>query len=572
MHLFRGPLCGLSRPPASRLLVSFSLLAVAAGAGAQGTPIQVTLGSPNRATIMEGDHGAGIPLSRDSTPAGLHHMVVALAVGGTATLGQDYKLVATDAAGRPYLLAEPRVLMVPSQEQYTLGVYACRDSLAEGDETVTIDVEHVEPVGSRSPVTWSGGPVTVTIAAEAAAVDDDYGFCESGGDGGDGDGGGGNDDPGPVGSGDDDGPAGGGDDDGPVGGGDDDDGGDGNDNDDGNDGDNDDGDGNGGGDGDGGGGNDGGDDDGDTYVAPYWKGTGGFTVRPVDGRSARVRLECGGSVFSSEEYAGEDGLIARAVTRSMCLDEDGRPLHGELTFQGIDDDGWYWVNGDWNVALSPLVRESSLNSRLSPPVPAGVTASPSGDRLFTLSINRRNFGTLMTHDGTGFMAIVPHLVDMEGGGEHVAPYWMGHGGVVGRPLDGNAATFRLSCEDGREQVHTLEAGEDGLVVSLLPGCFDDAGDPIGGELLADGLEDGAWYWINSGRVFRGESTEPARRRCTPGACSTAAPFVRRNPDPDRLTVPVVPLGVGADAGPMGTFLSHGSLIGIVPRIEAPDSR
>ena len=313
------------------------------------------------------------------------------------------------------------------------------------------------------------------------------------------------------------------------------------------------------------------DDDGDeceSRVAPYWRGTGGFAVRPTDGRSAVVRLQCGGYAFLGREHAGDDGLIVRTVGGSRCLSRDGRPIQGELTFEGIDADGWYWINGDWNVALSPLVCKSSLRSGWRPPVPDGVAASPSGDQLFLLLVTGRYFGTLMVHDRTGFIGLVPHLVDMEGNGEHVAPYWMGHGGVVGRPLDGRAATFRLSCEDGRRKSYTLEAGEDGVIVSLLSGCFDGDGEPIGGELRADGLEDGAWYWINSGRLFTGEKVDPMRQRCRPGACSTAAPFVRGDSVPDTLlSVPVVPGGVEAEQEPRGTFFSQGSLIGIVPRIE-----
>ena len=274
--------------------------------------------------------------------------------------------------------------------------------------------------------------------------------------------------------------------------------------------------------------------------------------------------------MSTREFAGEDGLIVRAVSSSMCVDDDEQPIPGEMTFEGIDADGWYWVHGDWNVAVSPLVCESSLNSELRPAIPGGVTASPGGDRLFLRSVQGKHYGTLMTHDGNGFIGIIPHLVDMEGNGKHVAPYWSGHGGVVGRPLDGLSATFRMSCEDGQQQDQTLAAGEDGVIVSLLPGCFDDNGDPIVGELIAEGLEDGAWYWINSGRLSSTERTDPERTRCRQGACSTAAPFVRMASDADALTVPVVPGGVEADHGPWGTLMTYRSLIGIVPRVEPPE--
>ena len=287
-------------------------------------------------------------------------------------------------------------------------------------------------------------------------------------------------------------------------------------------------------------------------VTPYWHGTGGFAVRPTDGESAMVRIECAGRSYTSREHAGEDGLIVRTVSQPMCTAEDGRPIEGEMTFEGIDGDGWYWVNGDRNVAVAPLVCEESLNPELRPPVPGGVTARPAGDRRFVLSVRGTWHGTLMVHDESGFMGIVPHLVDLEGDGEHVAPYWKGGGGIVGRPLDGGRATVRLACGDADAETHVLDAGEDGLIAALLPGCFDEDGAAVSGRLEADGLEDGAWYWLNVDNA------------------ASAAPLVRRGTDAD-LTVPLQPAGVDAQEGPLGTLLSRGRLMGIVPRLERADN-
>ena len=300
-------------------------------------------------------------------------------------------------------------------------------------------------------------------------------------------------------------------------------------------------------------------------ITPYWHGTGGFAVRPTDGRSATVRVSCGSNRWSSQEFAGEDGLIVRAVQQSMCLDEDEQPVWGELAVEGVDDDGWYWINGDRNVAVAPLVCESSLNSGLRPPVPAGVTASPGADRRFSLSVMGRLYGTLMVHDFNGLVGIIPHLKDMEGNGEHVAPYWRGHGGVVGRPLDGESATVRLSCGDGAPETHTLLPGDDGIIVSLLPGCFDIAGDPIDGRLEADGLEDGAWYWLNQGRLATGTSPKSGGT-----GIATAVPLVRRESAPGTLAEPVVPNGVEARPGPLGTLFTRGRLMGVVPRVQAAE--
>ena len=297
------------------------------------------------------------------------------------------------------------------------------------------------------------------------------------------------------------------------------------------------------------------------HIAPYWRGGGGFAVRPADGRSAVMRLRCGQSDYESREYAGQDGLIVRLVKLEACAGREG-----ELTFEGIDDDGWYWINGDYNAALAPLVRESSLRPELRPPIPDGVTASPSGDRRFMLSVTGRLHGTLVEHEANGFIGIIPHIVDLEGAGRHAAPFWRGHGGVAGRPIDGVSATFRLTCADGRSYAYELEPRPDGFIAHLLDGCFDAAGEPIDGQLEADGLEDGAWYWLNHGRLFTGKVI-PAKRPCRPGSCSAAAPLVRRDADSDSLTRPVVPGGVTADQGPLGTLFTQGKRFGIVTSWE-----
>ena len=283
------------------------------------------------------------------------------------------------------------------------------------------------------------------------------------------------------------------------------------------------------------------------WLAPYWQGAGGFVVRPTDGRSALVRLQCAGRRYTSREYAGDDGLIVRNV--QGCFGVDGLPLVGDLTLEGIEDGGWYWINGNRNVAVAPLVVKASLDGELRPPVPEGLTASPSGDSRFIREATGRLYGTFVVHEVTGLMGIVPHLVDMQGGGAHAAPYWKGEGGIVGRPLNGESAEVRLSCGDGEPETYTLEAGADGTIVALLPaGCFGGDGGAVAGDLEADGLEDGAWYWIN-------------------GPVPFAAPLVGRDRGDDALTVPLVPEGVTADEGPRATLFERGYLAGIVPRVR-----
>jgi hypothetical protein len=289
-----------------------------------------------------------------------------------------------------------------------------------------------------------------------------------------------------------------------------------------------------------------------SLIAPYWHGAGGFVARPSDGRSANVRVRCGGASYENREYAGDDGLIVRLIPDGRCMSQDGRPLLGEVTFEGVEPGGWYWVNGDRNVALAPLACEESLTSDLRPPVPDGVMARPSGDARFVRSVTGRLYGTFMHHASSGFVGIVPHLVDLEGAGEHVAPFWKGEGGVVGWPLDGRSAIFRQSCGEGPPELFVLEAGEDGLIVALLPGCFADDGARTVGQLEVDGIEDGAWYWLSNGRYV------------------AVAPFVARGTDRSGFPVPLVPGGLDSvEEGPLGTLFVQGRRMGIVPRIAEP---
>lgn len=82
----------------------------------------------------------------------------------------------------------------------------------------------------------------------------------------------------------------------------------------------------------------------------------------------------------------------------------------------------------------------------------------------------------------------------------------------------------------------------------------------------DGLEDGAWYWLNEGRL----ATGPPKRDGT--GISTAVPLVRRESAAGVLAEPVVPHGVDARPGPLGTLFTRGRLMGVVPRVQTPEQR
>ena len=171
------------------------------------------------------------------------------------------------------------------------------------------------------------------------------------------------------------------------------------------------------------------------HVAPYWRGGGGFAVRPADGRSAVMRLRCGQSNHESREYAGHDGLIVRLVELPQCFGPDGERRYGRTH-----------VRGNRRRRLVLDQRRLQLGGRAARSrvvVEALTPASDSGRRhgepqrrpaLRVVGNRAASNGTLVEHEANGFIGIIPHIVDLEGAGRHAAPFWRGHGGR-GRPAD-----------------------------------------------------------------------------------------------------------------------------------------
>ena len=134
------------------------------------------------------------------------------------------------------------------------------------------------------------------------------------------------------------------------------------------------------------------------YVAPFFRGRGGFVAKPESGQTAEVTVERGSSVTRQPLSARSDGLAVQLLSDSLCTDSNGQPVECKVSFTGIGEGGWYWVNGDRNAAVAPLVCDGSLSG--TPALePGGVAAS------------RAAFGTgsLFVHDTQRLMGIVPHL-------------------------------------------------------------------------------------------------------------------------------------------------------------------
>ncbi|MXX77102.1 MAG: hypothetical protein F4210_02265 [Holophagales bacterium] len=135
---------------------------------------------------------------------------------------------------------------------------------------------------------------------------------------------------------------------------------------------------------------------GEGFHMGYWRGNGGVVGRPLNGRSAKVKVTCGRTYSTSSYRAGEDGLIVERIDRSYCADANGNPLSGSIEVSGLADGGWYWVDGQDRAAVAPLLPPSMLMGA-TPLNPGGVEADDG------------EFGTLFDQASARLIAIVPSI-------------------------------------------------------------------------------------------------------------------------------------------------------------------
>ena len=132
------------------------------------------------------------------------------------------------------------------------------------------------------------------------------------------------------------------------------------------------------------------------YVTPYWQGEGGVVIRPAEGRPVRVRVQCGSTYSAMAPSSGGDGLVVELVKKSYCTDDEGNPKQGRLTVTGADPGGWYWISGERNAAVGPLVCADLLDGPAAVD-PGGVTSQSTDD------------GTYFSHDTGKLIGVVPHV-------------------------------------------------------------------------------------------------------------------------------------------------------------------
>ena len=135
--------------------------------------------------------------------------------------------------------------------------------------------------------------------------------------------------------------------------------------------------------------------EGDVLHAPYWRGYGGIVGEPKEGESIRVTVECAGETATNVYDA--DGAIAELIRVPSCKDEDDNPVAGTMSVTGMKAGGWYWVEGDRNAAVAPLLTAAQLEGGVSAVIPGGVTVDEGPN------------GTFIDHDAAKLIAIVPNV-------------------------------------------------------------------------------------------------------------------------------------------------------------------
>ena len=92
-----------------------------------------------------------------------------------------------------------------------------------------------------------------------------------------------------------------------------------------------------------------------TRLAPFFRGAGGFVVKPVNGRSVEIVIEGANETRAETRYARSDGLVVELLKPSLCVRDDlafVTPVECRVSFRGVEGGGWYWVNGDRNAGCS----------------------------------------------------------------------------------------------------------------------------------------------------------------------------------------------------------------------------
>ncbi len=246
------------------------------------------------------------------------------------------------------------------------------------------------------------------------------------------------------------------------------------------------------------------------FVAPIFRGSGGFVGESVRGRSGTVdfALSCGDSVTTISVRPDADGIVRQVFSRGNGLACDAES--GRIDIAGLKPGGWYWINDELNSAVSSLLEKSVLGNPPSEPFdPGGVTITSLEDGA----------ASFVKDEMSGRVGIIPHVVPV--------PFV---------PLCGGAENVSNHCE--------------------LRATFEivlKAGDTVLDRDVVRGGEDGATYFIITASLA-GEGYIPTDPAMAPvGAYRIAGPgSTEENPvgTPGvNQAFPSADIGIEAESGP-----------------------
>lgn len=214
------------------------------------------------------------------------------------------------------------------------------------------------------------------------------------------------------------------------------------------------------------------------YVAPFFKGEGGFVAKASSpGREVSFIVTCGSVAVTGTGRKNRSGVVRQIFSRNNGLACDAED--GKIEIEGILPGGWYWLNDEKNSAVASLMDKRILD--LTPTIPF----DPGGVTFVSTEGGAASF---IKHDPSGRVGILPHILP--------GPEF----GVCGGPTN-----VRENCLLSAEyEIIVTRPGSDGTAVEVgrsitRPGTGDyTLTFALGGRgfvKIDPSQPDGAWFFV-----------------------------------------------------------------------------
>jgi hypothetical protein len=136
------------------------------------------------------------------------------------------------------------------------------------------------------------------------------------------------------------------------------------------------------------------------YVAPFFKGEGGFVAKAsFPGREVSFIVTCGSVAVTGTARQNRSGVVRQIFSRNNGLACDAED--GKIEIEGILRGGWYWLNDEKNSAVASLMDKRILD--LTPTIPF----DPGGVTFISTEGGAASF---IKHDSSGRVGILPHIL------------------------------------------------------------------------------------------------------------------------------------------------------------------